>query len=201
MSHELHIGPYRGRDPHLYRAASGVVANGMEYPESSKIGLLTVADYLWNPEAYDPEESWDSALRTVVGERDWEEFKVFADNNRYSVLYPTDSPYLTGQLHRVEFLRTTGRSSDAFTLLAETVEHLKRALELFDRGMENIVLQREILPWIDNYRKGVALLEAFVEAESTGTPEAKATVADLARIYAADRTYVFADVLNSLTEE
>ncbi|MCK4515548.1 MAG: beta-N-acetylglucosaminidase domain-containing protein [Spirochaetaceae bacterium] len=201
MIHELHIGPYRGRDPHLYRAACGVVANGMEYPESSKIGLLTVADYLWNPEAYDPEESWDSALRTVIGERDWVDFKVFADNNRYSMLYPTDSPYLSGQLHRAEFLRTMGRSSDAVTLLAATVGHLKRALELFDRGMENVVLQQEIRPWIDNYRKGIALLEAHVEAELTGTSEAKETVANLARVYAADRTYVFADVLNSLTEE
>ncbi len=201
MSHELHIGPYRGRDPHLYRAASGVVANGMEYPESSKIGLLTVADYLWNPEVYDSERSWNNALRTVVGERDCEDFAVFADNSRYSVIYPTESPYLGRQLQRVEFLRTVGRTPDAVTLLAETVQHLRRALQLFDRGMKNAVLQLEIRPWIDKFRKGVALLEAHAEAELTGTSGANESVAELARVYAADRTYVFADVLNSLTEE
>ncbi|MGW2222295.1 beta-N-acetylglucosaminidase domain-containing protein [Nonomuraea sp. NPDC001684] len=68
MGHKLHIGPYRGRDRHLYRFATGVVANGMELYESSKIAFATVADYLRDPEGYDPEESWERALADVVGD-------------------------------------------------------------------------------------------------------------------------------------
>ncbi len=56
MTAELHLGAYRGRDPHLYRFARGVLANPMERPESSKIALATIADYLWDPEGYDPDE-------------------------------------------------------------------------------------------------------------------------------------------------
>jgi hyaluronoglucosaminidase len=201
MIHELHIGPYRGRDPHLYRAAMGVVANGMEYPEASKIGLLTVADYLWNPEAYDPESSWDHALQTVLGPRQWQAFKIFADNSRFSALYQTDSPYLGEQLRRVEFLRSQGRQADALKVFQETVTRLDTACALFDDGLENADLSDEIGRWISKYRKGVALLKGKLELETAATTEARAAFETLAGAYASDRTYVFADVLNSLVRE
>jgi hyaluronoglucosaminidase len=197
MTNELHIGPYRGRDPHLYRASTGIVANGMEYAEGSKIGFLTIADYLWNPEAYDPEESWDRALRAVVGDRDWEAFRIFADNTRYSALYPTDSPYLSSQLERAQFLRATRREPEARKLLRETVGQLERAVVLFDHGLENKALESEIGRWIAKYRMGVELLKAVLSEEGgqTGT-----SLQDRRREYDADRTYVFADVLNWIGE-
>jgi hyaluronoglucosaminidase len=201
MLHELHIGPYRGRDPHLYRAAIGVVANGMEYPESSKISLLTIADYLWNPEDYDPESSWEHALRTVVGERQWSIFKIFADNSRFSCLYQTDSPCLSEQLQRVRFLLSQGRQADALTAFTEAIGRLEKACALFDAGLENEDLFSEIGRWVAKYRKGVALLKGRLELELSGTEEVRDAFAVLAGEYAADRTYVFADVLNSLMEE
>ncbi len=39
MGYELHIGPYRGRDPRLWRASDGIVSNGMELFEASKIPI------------------------------------------------------------------------------------------------------------------------------------------------------------------
>ena len=92
MGYELHIGPYRGRDPHLWRAANGIVANGMELYESSKIPIATIADYLRAPETYDPEESWRRAMRDVVGEADLDTFALFADNVRSSCLSADDAP-------------------------------------------------------------------------------------------------------------
>jgi hyaluronoglucosaminidase len=201
MIHELHIGPYRGRDPHLYRASIGIVANGMEYPESSKISLITVADYLWNPEAYDPESSWDHALRTVVGETQWKAFKIFADNSRFSCLYQTDSPYLSEQLLRVRFLLGQGRQLEALEVFTKVVGRLDEACALFDEGLENRDLFNEIGRWISKFRKGVALLKGRLELDVSGTGDTKDAFAVLAGEYAADRTYVFADVLNSLVEE
>ena len=67
MGYELHIGPYRGRDPQLWRASTGIVANGMELFEASQIPFATIADYLRDPEGYDPEASWQRAIRDVVG--------------------------------------------------------------------------------------------------------------------------------------
>ena len=70
MGHELHVGPYRGRSPLLDAVSRGVIANGMELFESSKIAFATIADFLWSPRDYDPEASWDVALRDVVGTAD-----------------------------------------------------------------------------------------------------------------------------------
>ena len=92
---ELHIGPYRGRDPHLFRHAFGVVANGMELFEASKIPIATIADYLMAPETYDAEKSWRRAIRDVAGDADLEAFALFADNVRSSCLAAEDAPALT----------------------------------------------------------------------------------------------------------
>ena len=73
-------GPYRGRRRCSTRVSRGVIANGMELFESSKIAFATIADYLWSPRDYDPEASWDVALRDVVGEADVDAYRDFADN-------------------------------------------------------------------------------------------------------------------------
>ena len=79
MGYELHIGPYRGRDPELWRASRGVVANAMELFEASRIPLATIADYLRDPAGYEPEASWQQAMLDVVGVADLDAFAVFAD--------------------------------------------------------------------------------------------------------------------------
>lgn len=201
MIRELHIGPYRGRDPHLYRSTLGVVANGMEHPESSKIGMLTIADYLWNPEDYDPEISWERALRTVIGPKQWKDFRIFADNNRFSCLYPTDSPDLKVALESLSFLWYQNRREDVLSVLRETVTQLNRAVGLFDHGMENQTMQDEIRRWIEKFRKGAKLLEATLAyLEEPG--DAGKTELLLARDeYSADNTYVYADVLNDIADK
>lgn len=198
MTRELHIGPYRGRDPHLYRSSLGVVANGMEHPESSKIGLLTVADYLWNPESYDPEKSWEHALQTVIGAGQWEDFRIFADNNRYSCLYTTDSPDLIKALESMIFLRYRNDREGVITALRETVERLKRANRLFDSGMENRALQGEILRWIEKFAKGVRLLEAVLTYLEEPGDAGKTALNQAMDEYSSDNTYVFADVLDEI---
>ena len=92
MTAELHLGAYRGRDPHLYRFCSGVIANPMEHAESSKIALATIADYLWDPEGYDPDASWDRAILEVAGPADADAVRLFADNVRTSCLEEADAP-------------------------------------------------------------------------------------------------------------
>ena len=52
--------------------------HGMELFEASRIPIATIADYLHDPEAYDPEASWQRAMRDVVGEADLPAFAIFA---------------------------------------------------------------------------------------------------------------------------
>ena len=200
MRRELHIGPYRGRDPHLYRASLGVVANGMEYPQATTIGLLTIADYLWNPEAYVPEESWYRALGAVVGVAEVDDFAEFADCNRYSTLYRTDAPRLGRELERFGFLRETGRTEEAKAVLAASVTRLRRAVSLLDRGIANEALGREIEPWARKFRKGVELLAGLL-AHLAGDEGDPATLARLVEAYREDPIYTFADLLYGVCEE
>ena len=195
MAHELHIGPYRARDPHLFRASCGIVANGMEHAESSKIPCLTIADYLWNPEAYAPEESWQYALTKVVGEKDCEAFRIFADNNRYSCLYPTDAPELKKDLERVEFLMKQDQREEAFALLQKRIERFDQAVALFKKGMQDTKLQDEITAWIDKFTQGVDLLKDAVSYSSSPDESTRQELEDRYTEYQRDRTYVFADVL------
>ncbi|MEV4395623.1 protein O-GlcNAcase [Nonomuraea sp. NPDC049607] len=162
MSHELHVGPYQGRDRHLYRFATGVVANGMELYESSKIAFATVADYLRDPEGYDPQESWERALADVVGDgQDLAAYRIFADNVRGSCLEPHDAPRLTGVLEQWAFERESGDASAADRLLAV---HAKELLDAAGHLLRGPVRRRapveEARPWLEEFERGAQALLA-----------------------------------------
>jgi hypothetical protein len=62
----LFLGPLVGRAPGL--PVRGAVANGMIQAAPSKLGFATAADWMWNPEAYEPERSLEAAVRALGGE-------------------------------------------------------------------------------------------------------------------------------------
>lgn len=64
----LNLGPLRGRDAKLAMGIRGLISNPMNQAVASMIPLETVADYLWNPTAYDPEKSENHALTSQYGE-------------------------------------------------------------------------------------------------------------------------------------
>ena len=119
MTYELHIGPYRGRDPQLWRAADGIVANAMELFEASSIPIATIADYLRAPETYDPETSWREALLDVVGEADLDAFVLFADNVRGSCLSADDAPTVSAALDSFLFRVDQGVVAERLAAAAE----------------------------------------------------------------------------------
>ncbi|WP_052427459.1 beta-N-acetylglucosaminidase domain-containing protein [Neobacillus niacini] len=61
----LFLAPLTGRDSDLTveHGVIGLTANPMNEAEASKIPLFTVADYTWNPEAYDPADSMKRSLK------------------------------------------------------------------------------------------------------------------------------------------
>jgi hyaluronoglucosaminidase len=64
----VHLGPLRGRDANLPDAIRGVFSNPMNQPRASMLPLETIADYLWNPAAYDPERSLKKAVTAQYGD-------------------------------------------------------------------------------------------------------------------------------------
>jgi hyaluronoglucosaminidase len=165
MRHELHVGPYRGRDRHLWRFARGVIANPMELFESSKIPLATVADYLRDPEGYHPEESWRSALRDVVGEADLDAFALFADNVRSSALAVDDAPIVTAALETFAFESEYGAGpGPASRELGELADRMLAAGRHLLRGdVENSSLIDEARPWIEAFETGAEAIRRIAD--------------------------------------
>jgi len=173
MGYELHIGPYRGRDPHLWRASNGIVANGMELFEASLIPFATIADYLRDPEGYDPEASWQAAMRDVVGETDLEAFALFADNVRSSCLAVVDAPIVSATLERAVFQLAQGDSDTAGAELGALADRLLAAAAHLLRGpVRNAALRDEIRPWLDAFEMGAQALRRIADLATAGRLEA-----------------------------
>ena len=195
MAQELHIGPYRERDSHLFRASSGVVANGMEHPESSRIAFHTIGAYLWSAEDYDAENAWNIALKEVVGPNDWKAFRIFADNSRYSCLYPNDSPDLAAKLHKFEFEKKYGDTDKAMLILKRILSELQRAVDLFESGLENEILQEEISPWTEKFSKGTQLLTIIFKLMQNPNKILFEELTVLFNDYQYNKIRIFADVI------
>ncbi|HEY6570733.1 MAG TPA: protein O-GlcNAcase, partial [Candidatus Limnocylindrales bacterium] len=198
MGFELHIGPYRGRDPHLFRHAFGVVANGMELYEASKIPIATIADYLMAPEKYDAEKSWRRAMRDVVGDRDVDDFALFADNVRSSCLSPDDAPAVTRALETFAFQMDQGAGRLAASELGTLANRLLAAADHLLRGpVENRALIAECRPWIEAFETGAQALRqiAVLAAEGRLEKDAAELRPYLVRLRQA-RVRVFGDALD-----
>ncbi len=173
MGHELHVGPYRGRDPHLWRFATGIIANGMELFESSKIAFATIADYLASPVTYDPETSWRAALRDVVGEADVDAYALFADNVRSSCLCSDDAPIVSGALASFGFRTAQGDGPAAAVELGALADRLLEAAHHLLRGpVANRGLVDEGRPWIEAFGTGAQALRRMADLAATARLEA-----------------------------
>jgi hyaluronoglucosaminidase len=171
MGYELHIGPYRGRDPQLWRSAVGIVANGMELFEASKIPFATIADYLRDPEGYDPETSWQRAIRDVAGEADADAFALFADNVRSSVLSDDDAPMVGRALERLGFALDQGdhdvrTAADELRGLADRL--LAAAARLLGDDVTNRALMDECRPWLRGFELGARALARLADLAADG---------------------------------
>ncbi len=151
MANELHIGPLMHRDPQLYRHASGYAANAMASAESSKIPLITIADYLNDPEGYDPEASWRRAVEEVAGSADLEPFLRFADNVRGSFLNDRESPQLMDVLHQFRFDFLHGDADHAVDALGREFQQMEQTASYLLHRMHNQKLAAEVRPWVWKY--------------------------------------------------
>ena len=199
MGFELHIGPYRGRDPQLWRASRGVITNGMELFEASKIPFATIADYLRAPDAYDPEASWQVAIRDVAGEADHDAFALFADNVRSSCLATDDAPAVSRAIETFAFRLDQGEGRAAAADLSAVAGRLLGAADhLLGGEVANKALIDECRPWIEAFELGAQALARVAGLAAAGCLERDARtelLPFLARLREA-RVRVFGDALD-----
>ncbi len=199
MTFELHIGPYLGRDPRLAEASRGIIANSMELFEASKIPLATIADYVRDPVAYDPEASWAAAILAVAGPADAAAFAVFADNVRSSCLSEADAPGVSQGLDAFAFRLDRGEGRAAAADLAALADGLLAAAHHLLRGpVENTALVDDCRPWIEAFELGAQAIRRIADlaAEDRLDVDARTELIPyLARLRRA-RVRVFGDALD-----
>ncbi len=156
MLNEMHLGPIIGRDAQLYRFCDGLISNVMEYCECSKIPMLTVADYLWNPEKYSHEASRKNALKAILGDRA-ELFGFFADNLNWSCLTKENSVLMEEKLMSTGILFLNGDTDGALALLNEYIDNMNSCREMIFGG--GSCLFDELRVWINKFGDCCRILE------------------------------------------
>jgi hyaluronoglucosaminidase len=76
----LLLGRTYGLDAECADMYSGFVSNPMDKPEASKIGLFGVADYCWNPRAFNSHQSWEDSFPRLFPEVA-KAVRLFAEHN------------------------------------------------------------------------------------------------------------------------
>lgn len=154
--------PYEPAATDLPSRITGFTANPMEYYEASKVGLYGMGDFAWNPEAYDPWETWEESLAYMMPDHT-DAFRTYCyDNFNYpskshgpAIIYQ-ESPAFKELIDSKEF---APENAEAYT--AYFNKQLEAALEL--RALTDNRLVIEIAEWLHAYelqgRRGLMLTE------------------------------------------
>ena len=176
MYNEMHIGYLNGRESDLYRYSRGIVSNTMEYALSSRIPLLTVCDYLWNPVSYDGFESWQKACKIVFGEEK-ELFMPLLDNLLTSCLKVENSPMLNEALNLAQQQFFSGDISGAVDTVGAYIESLEKCcltLETLDNPMIS-----ELEPWLVKQKIALDLMKSSLSVFADNSEENKEKTAEI----------------------
>lgn len=173
MFQELHLGALIGREAELYKHCEGLISNVMEYAECSKIPLMTVADFLWNPKAYNPDESLKNAHKEMLGE-DAALFGLFADHLGVSCLSKYSSAYMGDVLMHVSFLESLGKNEEALSYFADYISEMRKCLALISDTSKPLF--EEMQKWVGKFSMCCDLLDAIYDAKKEPCEETKAAL-------------------------
>lgn len=181
----LLLGPIRNRPADLPAHLAGIIANPMNEGEASKLALATIADYLWNPAAYDPAASWELAVMHLAGDG-YPALRRFARQSLSSFLDPEESPELAAAIAAfwADYERR-GAKADG-----EELVRLFRGFRLLpaqlERQVDNQFLLADIGGYLQKLRDVGTLGLACVEGLLHPSPRRLAKMEELARHTAAN---------------
>ena len=198
MFHEMHLGALIGRDKDLYTVCDGLISNVMEYAECSKIPLMTVADYLWNPIDYNPGKSLKNAHKVILGDKA-ELFSYFADHLGVSCLSKYSSAYMSDKLAHIAFLASKGEIDAAFSEFSEYNANMRRCYEMLCD--ESVELFKELKKWVIKFGMCCDLLDAIFEARRNPTEENMKKLSELTHTYNFDAVVLTGFCLREAAEK
>lgn len=81
LTKRIFLSPLTNRGTKLSEHFKIMVSNPMNQWQASKIGVKSVADYMWNSEKYNPDYSFEEALKEAVPAEYVDDFRIFAHAN------------------------------------------------------------------------------------------------------------------------
>lgn len=180
MFQEMHIGALIGRDKDLYKSCEGIISNVMEYAESSKIPLMTVADYLWNPDSYDPEKSLENAHEEMLGDKK-ELFFYFAEHLEVSCLNRHASAYMSEIFEKINFQRAVGNKEESLRIFREYIGKCRDCLAIISD--KDVPLFEEMQKWVRKFSMCCDLLDAIYNMQESPDEKKKKHLAELLEKY------------------
>lgn len=147
------IDPIRRRDPQLATAVAGLFSNPMNQAQLTQIPLETIADYLWNPGAYDSEASEQHALSSQYGP------------DAPTVLKPLLETFAAGGAPRARLrsLFEEGWEPVEAPAIDADIAQLRTLLHNLDAQQNYRALAQELRPIPDELAKQLAKLRADAE--------------------------------------
>lgn len=198
MFQEMHLGALIGRDKELYKHCEGIISNVMEFAECSKIPLMTIADYLWNPLAYNSDESLKNAHNEMLGD-DADTFFYFADHLGVSCLTRYSSSYMGQVLSKVSFLEASDKNEEALELLSSYISDMRKCLTLISDT--NIPLFAELQKWVKKFSMCCDLLDDIYNAKVNPSQKNKSKLSDALQKYNSDGTILTGFCLREMAEK
>ena len=166
------MGSVTGLDPNIKDHVSAFCSNPMEYAEASKVALYGLADFAWNPVAFNPAESWAQSMYELVPEDAADAFRLFCLS--HVDYYSSSHGY-----------RRTDETPEFQSLKAElgdmSAQNAARYREYFQRQLDaaqkleatNCTMTAELSAWILNFRlqaERALLLTDIAEILVSDTP-------------------------------
>ena len=198
MFQEMHIGPVLGRDKDLYKHCEGIISNVMEYAECSKIPLMTIADYLWNPCEYNPDTSLDNAHEEMFG-KDKDLFFYIADHLKVSCVNRHASAFMSETFEKVNFHKAIGEKEKSLEIFSEYISKCKECLEFISDT--SVPVFEEMSKWVKKFAMCCDLMDAIYAVQENPDEQKKAYLADLLQKYNSDAVVLTGFCLRELAEK
>ena len=141
-------GPVYGLDTSLTnKDMCGLVSNPMEHGEASKLSLYSVADYTWNPAAYNPIDSWERGLEVMMPHAK-EAYRTFAIHSA-----DTETGYRRDESWDTETFRLADYTKEKRDKLYEEFERVAQVPAKIEAGCNDTLLLKELQLWLKEFGK------------------------------------------------
>lgn len=141
-------GPVYGLDPTMTAdELVGLLSNPMQHGEASKLALYSVADYTWNPAAYNAIDSWERGLSDLMPDA--------ADAYRTFAIHSADTRngYRRDESWETPVFVYPAGTSGAISALRKEFSDIETAQSRIEAGCANAGLVGELRPWLVEFTK------------------------------------------------